>query len=282
MKQARVQEPEQEGVAKCKTHVERTEGQKPRSQRRPQRPHVEEEGDDAVAQSQFPENKFQPATFPPPSGPCIPPLLSLLALPLPARLHTTHLPSVLPHSRVRILGRCWVSTVSQLNKTIWKQSGPVNAPAQSEPSPFVAAEKTGLSESRGWRAGRGRHTISIRRLSLYPPTQARFYHRLLSTPHTPTLLSAPFKGEHAIWNRAVCVTVPPRTRYSPSSPLTFLLSHFHLLYSPLTSDFKQCHFFCNNPRAMNKKKPWLRIRQYRLWGIFNSRHCISVSPFNNP
>lgn len=68
--------------------------------------------------------------------------------------HSTHLPSVLPHRRVQILGRCWVSTVSQLNKTIWKQSGPVNVPAQSDPSPFVAVEKNGLSESRGWGGGR--------------------------------------------------------------------------------------------------------------------------------
>lgn len=30
----------------------------------------------------------------------------------------------------------------------------------------------------------------------YPPTQTHFYH-VLPTPHTPTLLSAPFKGEHA-------------------------------------------------------------------------------------
>lgn len=36
---------------------------------------------------------------------------------------------------------------------------------------------------------------------------------LLSTPHTPTLLSAPFKGEHTTWNRAVCVAEPPRIRY---------------------------------------------------------------------
>lgn len=157
------------------------------------------------------------------SDPLMPLLSYLFTPPHPLRLHTTHLPSVLPHRRVRILGRCWVSTVSQLNKTIWKQSGPVNVPAQSDPSFFVAVEKNGLSESRGWRAGRARHTTSIHRLSPYPPTQTRFY-RLLSTPHTPTLLSAPFKGEHYIWNRAVCVTVPPRTRYS----LSFSLSYFFI------------------------------------------------------
>ncbi|CAB1423608.1 unnamed protein product [Pleuronectes platessa] len=48
-------------------------------------------------------------------------------------------------------------------------------------------EKNGLSESRGWRTGMGRHTISIRRLPpLHPTAQAHFY-RLLSTPRTPTL-----------------------------------------------------------------------------------------------
>lgn len=58
-------------------------------------------------------------------------------------------------------------------------------------------------------------------------------------PHTPTLLSAPFKGEHAIWNRAACVTVPPRRRYSlsfpfsyfsfSSKPLAFALLSLHIL-----------------------------------------------------
>lgn len=182
----------------------------------------------------------EPPEFPPlwslHASPLLPlhPSSPLFTPPLPSRLHTTHLPSVLPHRRVRILGRCWVSTVSQLNKTIWKQSGPVNVPAQSDPSPFVAVEKNGLSESRGWRAGGGRHAISIHRLSPYPPTQARFNYRLLSTRHTPTLLSAPFKGEHAIWNRAVCVTVPPRTRYSLSFPFSyFSLKPLSFALSPL-------------------------------------------------
>lgn len=127
------------------------------------------------------------------------------------RPHTTHMPSELPHRKVQILGRCWVSTVSQLNKTIWKQSGLVNVPAQSDPSPFVVIEKNGLSEPREWRAGDERRTVSIHRLPL--STHSRFY-RLLPPPPTHTLLSAPFKGEHVIWNRAVCVTVPPRTRCS--------------------------------------------------------------------
>lgn len=159
-------------------------------------------------------------------SPALPPLWSLHAfpfcslVPLPVSLHTTHLPSVLPPDRrVRILGRCWVSTVSQLNKTIWKQSGPVNVPAQSEPTAFVAAEKNGLSESRGWRTGRGRRAISIGRLSARPPSQLCFNLHLLSDP-APTLLSAPFKGEHAIRNRAVCVALPPRTRYSLSLPFS--------------------------------------------------------------
>lgn len=183
----------------------------------------------------------------------------LVTPPQPSRLHTTHLPSVLPHRRVRILGRCWVSTVSQLNKTIWKQSGPVNVPAQSEPSLFVAVEKNGLSESRGWRAGRGRHTISIHRLPPYPSSQTRFY-RLLSTPHTPTLLSAPFKGEHAIWNRAVCVTVPPRTRYSIPLSYFVLFKPLSFALSP-TSDFKQCHFLAI---IWIQWKCWMRITWYAI------------------
>lgn len=100
---------------------------------------------DAVADYRFPE--FSPLWYLH-TSPLVPPW------PLLSPIPTAHLPSVLPHRRVRILGRCWVSTVSQLNKTIWKQSGSVNAPAQSDPSAFVAAEKNGLSESRGWTAGR--------------------------------------------------------------------------------------------------------------------------------
>lgn len=150
--------------------------------------------DDAVAESRFPGNKFRPPKMFLLSGPLMPPLRCLFTPPLPSRLHTIHLPSVLPHRRVRILGRCWVSTVSQLNKTIWKQSGPVNVPAQSDPSPFVAVEKNGLSESRGWRAGRGRHTISIHRLSppMHPPRPA--FTTASSPPHThPHFLVHPSK-----------------------------------------------------------------------------------------
>lgn len=105
----------------------------------------------------------------------------LLYLVFNLRLCTTHLPSVLPHSRVQILGRCWMSTVSQLNKTIWKQSGLMNVPAQSDPSPFVAVEKNGLSESRGWRASEGRHTISIHRLPPIHPLRPTF--TTSSPPH---------------------------------------------------------------------------------------------------
>lgn len=173
-----------------------------------------------------------------PSTPKFPPLcFPASPLSLSSCLHTTHLPSALPHRRVRILGRCWVSTVSQLNKTIWKQSGLVNVPAQSDPCPFVAVEKNGLSERRGrGEEGGGEQRVAhyfSPRVSPYPPTQSRFY-RPLSTPHAPRLLSAPFKGEHAIWDRAVCVTVPPRTRcfyFSPSLLFFSLLRHFHLLAS---------------------------------------------------
>lgn len=126
---------------------------------------------DAVAESIFPQDNF-------PSTPKFPPLCFPASPPsLPSCLHTTHLPSALPHRRVRILGRCWVSTVSQLNKTIWKQSGLVNVPAQSDPCPFVAVEKNGLSERRGRGrregASKGWHTISVHGLALiHPPSRA--------------------------------------------------------------------------------------------------------------
>lgn len=93
--------------------------------------------------------------------------------------------------------------------------------------------ENGLSESRGWRAGRGRHAISIHRLYPYSPTQACFYHHLLSTPHTPKLLSAPFKGDHAIWNRTVCVTASQEPNATFHSLFLCLLFHFHLLCSHL-------------------------------------------------
>lgn len=77
---------------------------------------------------------------------------------------------------------------------------------------------------------------------------------ILHILHTPTLLSAAFKGEHAIWNRAVCVTVPPWTRYSLSlflSLISFsLLSHFHLPFPHLIS--QAMAYTC-----------WMRIRWYQ-------------------
>lgn len=96
--------------------------------------------------------------------------------------------------------------MSQLNKTIWKQSGPVNVPAQSDPSAFVAAEKNGLSKSRDGRqvgeaegvGGGGPHHLN-------PQVILRDTHpdpvltRAASPPsHPPRLLSAPIKGEHVI------------------------------------------------------------------------------------
>lgn len=63
---------------------------------------------DAVANSRFPE--FSPLGSLHSHSPTGPSSSS--------RRPTTHLPSALPHRRVGILGRCWVSTVSQLNKTI--------------------------------------------------------------------------------------------------------------------------------------------------------------------
>lgn len=79
----------------------------------------------------------------------------------------------------------------------------MNALAQSDPSAFVAAEKNGLSESRGWTAGRGIGGLggapsqSTGYPAIHPPRPG-FNQGLLSASHTPTLLSAPIKGEHVI------------------------------------------------------------------------------------
>ena len=84
---------------------------------------------------------------------------------------------------------------------------------------------------KGMEGGQGEAHHFTLQVTHYPPTQTHFY-RLLSTPHTLTFVSAPFKGEHAIWNRAVCVTISSRTRYSlPFRSLIFpLFRQFQLLF----------------------------------------------------
>ena len=164
--------------------------------RKTEMPHAEEEGDDAVAESQ--KTNSNPPKFPP-----LLPLHTSPLLPLhpSSPLTPTHHPPALctPPQKSsdswKVLGVYSVTTKQNHLKTKWAGEcagaiRPLSLCGCREKRPLRIKGTEG-------RAGGGTPFQSTG-YPPHPPTQSRFYHRLLSTPHTPTLLSAPFKGEHAI------------------------------------------------------------------------------------
>lgn len=162
--------------------------------------------------------------------PCLPTFSPLMPAHHPPALCT---PPQKSSDSWKVLGVYSVTTKQNHLKTKWAREcagaiRPLSLCGRREKRPLRAK---GTGEEGGGEQ-RVAHYFSPR-VSPYPPTQSRFY-RPLSTPHAPRLLSAPFKGEHAIWDRAVCVTVPPRTRrfhFSPSLLFFSLIKHFLLLSS---------------------------------------------------